>query len=109
MKKCKRRQRQLALASLSFNFGHWSFDFGGKWPGAGPAPFIQRSVFLKDRRGLERVLRVEHSTAASTWWGGSPCAQVFLRLPLLALEGRLHHPDLSSVASSLERQLLLLK
>lgn len=106
MKKCKGMQRQLALASLSFNFGHWSFDFGGKW-GGGTCPL--HTVFLKDRRGLERVLRVEHSTAASTWWGGSPCAQVFLRLPLLALEGRLHHPDLSSVASSLERQLLLLK
>lgn len=37
MKKCKGRQRQLALASLSFNFGHWSFDFGGKW-GWGTCP-----------------------------------------------------------------------
>lgn len=108
MKKCKGRQlswRWLHYPSI-LDTGHSILAGNG---GGGPAPFIQRSVFLKDRRGLERVLRVEHSTAASTWWGGSPCAQVFLRLPLLALEGRLHHPDLSSVASSLERQFLLLK
>lgn len=68
-------------------------------------------VFQKDRQGLERALRAEHSTEAAT-----PCAQVFLLLPLLALEGRLHHPHLSSVASvsmsnscSLDRQLLLLQ
>lgn len=43
-------------------------------------------------KGLQWVLRVEHSTEASTRQGAAPCAQVFLS-PLLALKGRLHHPN----------------
>lgn len=69
--------------------------------GTGPASSVQNSwapLYQKDRQGLERVLRGGHITADSTWWGGAPSAQVFLRLPLLALEGRLHHPHPSSVA-----------
>lgn len=106
----------MGMASLPFNFGRRWFNSGGREGTCLLCIALSGSGFQKDRRGLERVLRVGHSTEASPRWGASPCAQVFLILPLLALEGRLHHPNLSSVASSsisnpcsLERQLFLLK
>lgn len=113
-RKRKRRKHRLGLGSLFLNFGHWGVRF---WLEGGdlPPPYKNSWALLyqKDRQGPERVLRGEHITEDSTWWGGSPSAQVFLRLPLLALEGRLHHLNSSGVAGfsvsnscSLEQQTL---
>lgn len=76
-----------------------------------PLPYsaLGPSLLRKVAKVLELVLHVEHSTEASTWREvlPTPNAQVILGPLFLALEGRLHHPSLSSAASFFHFKLLV--